>query len=271
MKLTFLGTGTSVGIPMIGCACGVCRSRDPRNRRRRTSLYVVAAGRHLIVDTPPDFREQMLQFGVPRVDAVLFTHAHADHVLGFDDIRRFNTLQGGVIPAFGLPKTIADLKRIFDYVSAEAPPAGMFRPQIDFCGVEGPFRIGDVEVEPLPVVHDPKPTIGYLFRAEGRTVGFVPDCHALPASTLDRLRGVDVMILDALRHRPHPTHLTVEQSVAVLGRIGARQSYLIHMCHDIDHEVVSQALPKGIALSYDGLEVDLGPGRLEPGSEKPIS
>ncbi|MDI6775036.1 MAG: MBL fold metallo-hydrolase [Verrucomicrobiota bacterium] len=216
-----------------------------------------AAGQHLIVDTPPDFREQVLQFGVSRVDAVLFTHAHADHVLGLDDIRRFNTIQAGVIPAFGLPATIVDLRRIFDYVRGEAPPSGMFRPRIAFREVAGPFTIGEVQVEALPVVHDPKPTVGYLFRAEGRSVGFAPDCHEMPAETLARLNGVDMMILDCLRRRPHPTHLTVKQSVAMLKRIEARRSYLIHMCHDIDHEEVNRTLPDGISLAYDGLAVDL--------------
>jgi len=255
MKVMFLGTGTSVGVPVIGCDCRVCTSADVRNRRRRTSLYVEAAGTHLVIDTPPDFREQVLQFKVPRVDAVLFTHAHADHVLGFDDIRRFNTIQKGVIPAFGSPATVADLKRIFDYIGLDET-SGMFRPRIDFREVAGPFEVGSIRIEPLPVVHDPKPTLGYRIDAQGRSLGFVPDCHVMPDETLARLKGVDVMILDALRHRPHKTHLTVEESLGLLKRIGARRSYLIHLCHELEHEETEKAVPEGVDVSYDGLTLD---------------
>lgn len=256
MKIVFLGTGTSVGVPMIGCTCAVCRSTDPRNRRRRSSLYLEAGGVHVVVDTPPDFREQALQHRVPRVDAVLFTHSHADHVFGFDDIRRYNTMQGGVIPAYATGSALADLKRIFDYVETGSATSGTYRPQIEFREIVGPFDLGALRVEPLPVIHGPETTVGYRFEAAGRTLGYVPDCHEMPEATVARLQGLDVMVLDALRHRPHETHLTVADSLALLARIRAKRSYLVHMCHDLDHEETEKTLPPGVAPSYDGLMLE---------------
>ena len=255
MRITFLGTGTSSGIPIIGCDCAVCASTDPRNKRRRTSLYVEAGGQHILVDTPPDFREQALAYRLPRVDAVLFTHAHADHILGFDDIRRYNTMQNAVIPAYGSPTTMQDVRRIFDYIGQEDVP-GFYRPRIDFRDIAGPFAIGPVRVEALEVEHGPKPASGFRFACEGRTLAYVPDCHAMPTAVEDAVRGVDVMILDALRHRPHKTHLTVRDSVALLQRIGARRSFIVHMCHDLEHDETRRALPPGLDVSYDGLVLE---------------
>ena len=255
MKITFLGTGTSVGVPIIGCDCAVCTSADKRNRRLRTSLYVQAGGQHLVVDTPPDFREQALAARIPRVDAVLFTHAHADHVFGFDDIRRFNTIQGAAIPAYASPETIRDLQRVFDYIGIEKMP-GLYRPRIDYCEVAAPFAIGAGKVEPLPVVHGPEQTLGFRIECEGRTLGYVPDCRFLPPEAEQRLRGVDVMILDGLRHRPHQTHLTVAESVKVLQRIKAQRSFIDHLCHELDHAETQKSLPAGIEVPYDGLAIE---------------
>lgn len=252
MRVTFLGTGTSVGIPAIGCDCPVCRSDDPRNVRRRTSLFVEAGGRSILIDTTPEFREQALRHRVTRVDAVLFTHAHADHIFGFDDIRRFNALQRTVIPAYAAPETLANLRRVFNYV--EGPPEKeVYRPQIDFIATNGPFNVGDCRVEPLPVEHGRTATQGYRIDAEGRSIGYVPDCHRMDDAVVESCRGVDVMVLDGLRYREHPTHLTVDGSVALLKRIGAGRSFLIHMCHDLDHAETEAELPNGIKLSYDGL------------------
>lgn len=255
--LQFLGTGTSVGVPMIGCRCAVCTSDDPRNRRRRTSVYLTAGSLRILVDVPPDFREQALTFNVPRVDAVLFTHAHADHIFGFDDIRRFNTIQGGAIPVYGQHETLAEIQRIFNYV-ATVPKAGLYRPLAEFCVVDGVFMLGDVRVTPLAVEHGRSQACGFRFDWNGRSVGFVPDCHHMPESTIERLRGVDVMILDALRYKPHGTHFTVAESLACLARIGAPRAYLIHLCHDLDHECLSRELPAGVHVSYDGLVIEMG-------------
>jgi len=256
MKVVFLGTGTSVGIPMIGCDCRVCASSDPRNRRRRSSIYVAAGGTHLVIDTSLDFRDQALTFKVPRVDAVLMTHSHADHIFGLDDIRRFNTIQGQAIPVHGSGETIRDLKRIFSYINATPSPPGVYRPEIEFLETRGPWTVGAIRIEPLPVEHSTCETLGFRLEADGRTVGYVPDCHALPEAAFARLRGVDVMILDGLRHRPHPTHLTVEASVALLQRMGARHSYLTHLCHDLDHEETQESLPPAIFVSCDGMTLE---------------
>jgi phosphoribosyl 1,2-cyclic phosphate phosphodiesterase len=258
MKATFLGTGTSSGVPLIGCECPVCRSADPRDRRRRASLHVQAAGQCLLVDTPPDFREAALAWDVRRVDAVLFTHAHADHIFGFDDIRRFNVLQGNrAIPAYAAEPTLGHVRRVFSYIENRDEP-DLWRPLIEFRPVTGPFAIGDVAIEPLPVRHDTSGDIavGYLFAAEGRRLAYVPDCKAMPDETLARIRGVDVAILDALRHRPHATHLSLSESLALLKRIGAQRSFITHMGHDLGFEATQASLPPGVFVPHDGLTVE---------------
>ncbi len=254
MEVTFLGTGTSVGVPMIGCHCAVCSSKDPRNTRRRTSLYVRTDETAFVIDTPPDFRQQALDFGVERVDAVVFTHAHADHIFGFDDIRRFNTLQRRVIPAYADAETLADVQRVFNYIGNKPSAEGLYRPLVEFIEVSGPFSIGRVRLTPLDVRHGRKMT-GYLIEQDGFRLGYVPDCHEMPAATVKALQGVDLMILDALRYRPHPSHICVDESLALLERIGARASYLIHVCHDVDHAELAARLPAGVQVSYDGLKV----------------
>lgn len=255
MKAVFLGTGTSCGVPVIGCDCSVCVSTDPRNKRRRSSLYLTDGVTHLIVDTTPDFREQALTFRVPRVDAVFYTHAHADHVFGLDDIRRFNTIQRQSIPAYGSEETVADLKRIFNYVNSREVP-GVYRPQVEFVSIDGPVEVGAFRVEPLPVTHGRMATFGYQVVHGARRLGYIPDCASMSDDVVRRLAGADVMILDALRHLPHSTHLTVEESLTYLRRIGAGRSYLTHMTHDIDHAVLSAALPERIHVSWDGLQID---------------
>ncbi len=253
MKVLFLGTGTSVGVPMIGCNCAVCRSSDPKNRRLRSSIYIESGGTRIVVDTPPDFREQMLTYKPPRLDAVFFTHSHADHILGFDDIRRFNTMQGEVIPVYGHPKTLLDVRRIFDYVGKEAPQ-GVYRPMAEFIELgEGEHNVGDLVITPFMVEHGQKPTLGFIFKEANYKVGYAPDCRDISTGELAKLKDLDVMIIDGLRHRPHRTHFTVRESIEMLRRIGAGVSYLTHISHELDHRSAQQDLPEGVRLAYDGL------------------
>ena len=241
---------------MIGCHCDVCTSKDPHNTRRRTSLYVQTMETAFVIDTPPDFRQQVLDFGIEWIDAVVFTHAHADHIFGFDDIRRFNTLKGGVIPAYGDSETLGDVQRVFNYIGNKPSQHGLYRPLVDFVEINGTFEIGDVRLTPLDVQHGRKMT-GYLMEHEGMAIGYVPDCHCMPVSTVEKMSGADVMILDALRYRPHPSHICVEESLTLLSKIGARMSYLIHLCHDVEHAELEAKLPPTVHLSYDGLKVQL--------------
>ena len=256
LKLTFLGTGTSIGVPAIGCDCGVCLSSDPFNKRRRAGLYVEAAGKNVVVDTPPEFREQALAFKIKRLDALLFTHGHVDHLAGFDDVRRFNQVQRERIPVYGSEATLADISRMFPYIHQPEKP-GLSYPRVDFNAVTGPFVIGDLGVVPVPVQHAGIPTFGYRFEAEGRAAAYIPDCRHIDDSSLALLAGLDALILDTLRRRPHPTHFNLEQSLEVLKKINARRAYLTHICHELDHRRTNSELPSGISLAYDGLVVEL--------------
>jgi phosphoribosyl 1,2-cyclic phosphate phosphodiesterase len=195
------------------------------------------------------------------VDAIFFTHSHADHVFGFDDIRRFNTIQHSSIPAYAMPETIADIRRVFDYIGGgDDTPAGLFRPKIEFRAVTGPFEFGDIKVTPVPVMHVTKPTAGYVLEAENRRIAYIPDCREMPEESFSCLRNLDVMILDGLRFKPHKTHLSIDDSTAILRRVGARQSFLIHMNHEVEHEsaeleFAARGMP--VHLSYDGLTLEL--------------
>ncbi len=255
MRFTFLGTGTSHGIPMIGCRCTVCTSADPKNKRRRCSLYVVAEGQHLVFDTPPDFRDQVLSFGVERVDAVFLTHPHADHIFGFDDVRRFSTLQDAHIPVHGSPETIRLMRKKFDYV--DKPSYGFESvPRVRFTEQTGPVEVGNTRIIPLPVWHGQETIYGFRIDGDGKRIAYMPDCNAIPGETLALMEGLDAMILDGLRPEAHPTHFNIGQCVEQLARIGARRSFITHLTHSSDHHALQARLGAAVTVPWDGLKVE---------------
>ncbi len=254
MTFRFLGTGTSVGVPQIGCTCPVCASTDPRDKRRRCGAYVSSDSGAFLIDTPPEMRLAAIEYGINRVDAVCLTHAHMDHVAGFDDLRRFNTLNGGTpMNCYALPETIEQMHRIFPYISTAGGTNGLYRPQIAFVDNTTPLSIAGISVKAVRVEHG-FPCCGYVL--DGK-LGYASDCHDLSDDALAAFHGLDVMILNCLREREHPTHLNLARALAFLERLAPKNAYLVHMCHDISHAEWLKKLPAGIEPAYDGLEVTL--------------
>ena len=256
-RVIVLGSGTSHGVPMIGCSCAVCRSTDPRDRRTRPSIYVeVEHGPRILVDTSTDLRQQALTHGLTRIDAILYTHSHADHIMGLDDVRRFNVMQDGSIPAYADERTADDLRRAFSYVFNPPSEKGGGIPQVSLNCINGPFTIGGVGIQPVPIFHGKRPVLGFRVGS----FAYLTDCNALADAAWDLLADLDVLILDALRHRPHPTHFTVAEALLVAERIKPRQTYFTHICHDLPHQATNASLPLGVALAYDGLTFDIKAG-----------
>jgi phosphoribosyl 1,2-cyclic phosphate phosphodiesterase len=246
---------------MIGCSCAVCRSDDPRDKRSRPSIYLeVEQGPSVLVDTSTDLRQQALARGVGRVDAILFTHSHADHIMGLDDVRRFNQMQKSAIPAYADPATATALKRAFFYIFDPATEKGGGLPQIVLNEVDGPFAIAGLAVQPVPLIHGARPILGYRFG----NFAYLTDCNRIPEETWALLEGVEIMILDALRHRWHPTHFSVAEALQVVERVKPRHTYFTHICHDLPHVATNASLPAGVELAYDGLvlTIDAGPSSL---------
>lgn len=257
-RLRVLGSGTSTGVPMLGCHCPVCSSEDPRDRRLRPSILLRHEGQTAVIDTTPDFRAQALAANLDRLDAVLFTHSHADHIFGLDDVRQLNFAHPGPIPIHADPRTLADLRRVYQYVftndykvsaipqisAHEIPPGTSPRPTISAAGMA---------FEPIEVWHGALPITAYRF---GRNA-YVTDFSELPAPAMERLRGLDLLILDALRHRPHPTHSSVANSLRLVRELAPRRALFTHICHDLPHAATEAALPDHVRLAYDGLELDV--------------
>lgn len=253
-RVTFLGTGTSHGVPMIGCRCAVCRSTDPRDTRLRPSIHLsVDGGPSVLVDTATDLRQQALANDITRVDAVLFTHSHADHVMGLDELRRFNLTPGRKLPIYADAKTGAELTRIFSYAFTAPSGPGGGVPELALHDIDGPFEVEGLTVQPVPIMHGPQPILGFRI---GR-FAYLTDCNHVPETSLALLGGLDVLVLDALRHRPHPTHFSLSEAVAVAARIGAGETFFTHICHDLPHAATCADLPAGMALGVDGQVVEL--------------
>ncbi len=252
MKLTFLGTGTSTGIPTLGCHCPTCFSTDPHDYRTRSSIVLEFDGHVVVVDTTPDFRQQALRERIERLDAVVFTHTHADHVFGLDDVRVFNLRQKHAIPIYADSRSMEDIRRIFTYIFKGDYAAGGI-PRLDPHVIDGPFDLWGMRMVPLPVLHGDLPVLGFRFH---RTA-YITDFSAIPESTMAMLQDLDVLILDALRHNPHPTHSTVEQSLEIVNRLRPRRAFFTHIAHELGHESTNSALPPNVRLAYDGLKIEL--------------
>jgi phosphoribosyl 1,2-cyclic phosphate phosphodiesterase len=255
MKLTFLGTGTSVGIPMIGCECNTCTSDDPRDRRLRTGLLIENGPHSLLIDISPDFRQQALRQGIDRLDGLLITHCHADHVFGLDDIRPLN-FRHGPLPAYASESTWRQLRRVFYYIF-EAKHIGGGLPQLIPHTVDGEFEAGGLRITPFDVLHGGGTVSGFRFDDGRRSFAFITDCHEIPSAALALLEGLDLLIIDALRPTPHPTHLHLEKSLAYIARLQPQRALLTHMSHDIKHAEASRDLPPGVEFAYDQLQVEL--------------
>lgn len=249
MRVTVLGSGTSHGIPAVACGCRVCASPDPRDRRTRCAIVVEWGGKRILVDTPPELRQQVVRSHIHRVDAILFTHAHADHMFGLDDVRRFNELQQGELPVFARPETLEALKQTFRYVFVPTQ-AGGGKPRLALTPFEGDrLEWEGLSIEAVPIYHGELPILGFRFGA----FAYVTDASHIPETSLARLRNLDTLILGALRRDPHPTHFNIDQALEVVAELKPRRAFFTHMAHSVEHAPTDATLPPGVRLGYDGL------------------
>lgn len=258
-SLTILGCGTSTGVPLIHCSCKVCRSKHPRNKRLRASVWLQTRGKSILIDTSPDLRAQAMREKIQRIDAVLFTHPHADHVHGIDELRSYNFIQKQSLPAYANPWTCQELKKKFEYIFYRGPVEGGGVPQLELNEVHGDFEAAGLNFSPIPVPHGSKETLGYRFDG----IAYVTDCSYIPSSSLDRLKGLEVLVLDCLRIKPHPTHLNFDQALELISELRPKKAYLTHLGHEFDYReyhakgVKPPRLPKNVQLAYDGLKIRL--------------
>ena len=254
-RLTMLGSGTSMGVPSLGCGCRVCRSQDPHDSRTRPSILLSANGRNILIDTSPDFRLQALRAQLARLDAVLYTHGHADHILGLDDIRPFNMKQHEHVPVFANAQTQAVIRRTFAYIFDDEPTMSSV-PAVDMREIAGPFEAAGVRFQPVPARHGNTEVLGFRFGG----AAYITDFSAIPPASMELLRGLDDLILSALRDKPHPMHSTVANSLEIVRELAPRRAWFTHICHDLPHEETNARLPANVRMGYDGLtfEVKLG-------------
>lgn len=253
MRVTILGSGTSHGVPMIGCDCSVCTSDDPHDSRTRSSVLVQVGERCILIDTTPELRIQCIANNVRQVDAVLFTHGHADHVTGLDDLRRFNWLQRTSLTCYADATTAGILRRMFPYAFDDSPDYPSSKPQLKIDQIIAPFELFGTWIVPVSLFHGQLPILGFRI---GR-FAYCTDCSLIPEDSMRLLQNLDVLVLDALRHRPHPTHFNLEQAITAATQIGARQTYFTHIAHELPHAATNATLPAGMRLAYDGQVIEI--------------
>lgn len=240
-----------MGVPTLGCHCAVCESPDPHDKRTRPSVLLSYGGRNVVIDTAPDFRTQALRVRLDRLDAVVYTHGHADHIMGLDDIRPYNVKQKGVVPLYASAPTFAQIRRQFAYVFDEAS-VGSSVPLVELHEIDGPFDLFGVKFTPVPAIHGTQPVLGFRFGA----IAYLTDFSRVPDSSKALLDGLDHFILDALRYVPHPAHSTVEQSLALVRELQPKHAWFTHICHDLGHSETNVKLPENVRLAYDGLQFE---------------
>jgi phosphoribosyl 1,2-cyclic phosphate phosphodiesterase len=240
-----------MGVPTLGCHCAVCESEDPLDKRTRPSVLLTYGGRNVVIDTTPDFRYQAMRARIDRLDAVVYTHAHADHILGLDDIRPYNLKQKGNVPIYGTRETLDTLKRQFAYIFDDTPTETSL-PGVELHEINGPFELFGAKIVPVPAMHGPTPVLG--FRIGG--AAYLTDFSRVPESSKTLLQGLDDLILDALRYVPHPTHSNVEQSLALVQELKPKRAWFTHICHDLGHAETNARLPENVLLAYDGLQIE---------------
>jgi phosphoribosyl 1,2-cyclic phosphate phosphodiesterase len=250
--LTVLGSGTSMGVPTIGCDCAVCRSSDPHDRRTRPSVMIRYDNRTVLIDTTPDFREQALRENIRQVDAVFYTHTHADHILGIDDLRPLSFAHKPQrLPLYAAPEAAEFLRNMFQYIFNPTYKFGGL-PRVELKPMEGAVELFGARFEPVTVIHGETPILGFRFGS----AAYLTDHSDVPAASREQLRGLDILFLDALRYQPHPTHSTVAQALEIIGDVKPRRAFFTHICHDLPHEATNATLPPHVRMSYDGMKLE---------------
>ncbi|MBZ5523916.1 MAG: MBL fold metallo-hydrolase [Acidobacteriia bacterium] len=249
--LTVLGSGTSMGVPTIGCQCRVCSSTDPHDRRTRPSIMIEYDGRCVLIDTTPDFREQAIRESIRKLDAIVYTHAHADHILGLDDIRPLSFKNAEKIPLYAHRPTAQVMQHIFSYIFDEESQYGA-RARVQMHHIEGTIELFGAQFEPVKIIHGGAEIHGYRFGS----AAYLTDFSEIPPESMERLRGLDILFLDALRHRPHPTHSTVANSLRLVEELRPRRAFFTHISHDLQHEETNSTLPEHVRLAHDGLKLE---------------
>ena len=252
MKLVILGSGTSTGVPMVGCRCKVCSSSDPHDKRTRTSLMVESGGKNIIVDTSTDLRQQALREGIARIDAVFFTHSHSDHVNGIDDLRGFNFIHRNIVPCYGDDATMSEIIDRFPYIFKGREIEG-YAPLLEAHTIDGPLSLFGCSITPVPLRHGHLTSTGYRFNS----AAYLTDCNEIPDASIRLLAGLELLIIDALRYSPHENHFSIDEALEVISRLRPKQAVLTHLTHEVSHRIASSRLPAGVELAWDGMTYEI--------------